>query len=125
MCIHREQGIVERFNRTLAKWLFGSQYAQELLLTARGSSKRSAEPVLALPKCNIVATCNDELTRLTCKKPSEAVKAASVAHTPSIPALRVIDLEEPLLPASALVRYLYAPASSKVVAVARLTMCGL
>ena len=37
---HRDQGIVERFNRTLDERLFGHQYAQELLLTARGSSKK-------------------------------------------------------------------------------------
>jgi hypothetical protein len=40
---HRDQGIVERFNRTLAERLFGAQYAQELLLAARGSSERSSE----------------------------------------------------------------------------------
>ena len=33
-------GIVERFNRTLAERLFGHQYAQEMLLTARGSAKK-------------------------------------------------------------------------------------
>ena len=30
--IHRDQAIVERFNRTLAERLFGYQYAQEMLL---------------------------------------------------------------------------------------------
>lgn len=30
--IHRDQAIVERFNRTLAKRLFGHQYALEMLL---------------------------------------------------------------------------------------------
>ena len=46
---HRQQGIVERFNRTLAERLFGHQYAQEMLLAARGSSKRSIEWVTRLP----------------------------------------------------------------------------
>ncbi|MEW8315989.1 MAG: DDE-type integrase/transposase/recombinase [Candidatus Thiodiazotropha endolucinida] len=32
--IHRDQGIVERFNRTLAERLFGHQYAQEMRLTS-------------------------------------------------------------------------------------------
>jgi len=36
---HRQQGIVERFNRTLAERLFGHQYAQEMLLAARGLPK--------------------------------------------------------------------------------------
>jgi hypothetical protein len=85
---HRDQGIVERFNRTLAERLFGSQYAQELLLAARGSSERSREWVRALPA--VVAAINDEPTRLTGKKPSVAIKAASVAHKPSAPAGRVV-----------------------------------
>ena len=38
--LHRDQAIVERFNRTLAERLFGHQYAQEMLLTARGSAKK-------------------------------------------------------------------------------------
>jgi len=41
--LHRDQGIVERFNRTLAERLLGHQYAQEMLHAARGSAKRSAE----------------------------------------------------------------------------------
>jgi transposase InsO family protein len=57
---HRDQGIVERFNRTLAERLFGAQYAQELLLAARSSSERSREWVRALP--DVVAAINDEPT---------------------------------------------------------------
>ena len=104
---HRDQGIVERFNRTLAERLFGAQYAQEMLLTARGSSERSSEWVRALP--HVVAALNDEVTRLTGKKPSEAIKTRSVAQKPSLPADRVVGLEEPLLSSSAQVRYLYQP----------------
>jgi len=104
---HRDQGIVERFNRTLAERLFGHQYAQEMLLTARGSSERSAEWVARLPA--VVATLNNEPTRLIGKKPSETIKARSVAQKPSDPAGRSIGLQEPLLSSSALVRYLYQP----------------
>jgi len=43
---HRQQGIVERFNRTLAERLFGHKYALDMLLAARGSSERSIEWVL-------------------------------------------------------------------------------
>jgi hypothetical protein len=104
---HRDQGIVERFNRTLAERLFGAPYAQELLLAARGSSERSCVWVRALPE--VVAALNDEPTRLTGKKPSVAIKAASVAHMPSAPAGRPVGLEEPTLSSSAMVRYLYQP----------------
>jgi len=105
--LHRDQGIVERFNRTLAERLFGHQYAKEMLLTARGSSERSAEWVARLPA--VVATLNNEPTRLIGKKPSETIKARSVAQKPSDPAGRSIGLQEPLLSSSALVRYLYQP----------------
>jgi len=105
---HRDQGIVKRFNRTLAERLFGTQYAQELLLAARESSERSVEWVARLHA--VVAALNGEVTRLTGKKPSEAIKARSVAQKPSstVPGLAV-GLDEPLLPSDALVRYLYAP----------------
>ena len=43
--IHRDQAIVERFNRTLAERLFGHQYAVEMLL----QGKRSTEWVKRLP----------------------------------------------------------------------------
>jgi len=72
---------VERFNRTLAERLFGHQYAQEMLLAAHGSSERSIEWVTRLPA--VVAALNGEVTRLTGKKPSEAIKARSVTQKPS------------------------------------------
>ena len=34
--IHRDQGIVERFNRTLAERLFGHQYTQEMRIQVKG-----------------------------------------------------------------------------------------
>ena len=68
--IHRDQGIVERFNRTLAERLFGHQYAQEMRLP---SDERSTEWAKQLP--SVVAALNEEVTRLTGKKPSDAIKA--------------------------------------------------
>ena len=62
---HRDQGIVERFNRTLAEKLFGHQYAQEMLLP---SEQRSSEWVARLPA--VVAALNGEVTRLIGKRPS-------------------------------------------------------
>lgn len=67
--IHRDQAIVECFNRTLAERLFGHQYAVEMLLP---SGQRSTAWVKRLPD---VATLNNEVTRLTGKKPAVAIKA--------------------------------------------------
>jgi len=105
--IHRDQGIVERFDCTLDERLFGQQYAQELLLAAHRSSERSAEWVVRLP--HVVAALNDEVTWLTGKKPSEGIKARSVAQKPSAPADRVLGLHEQKPPSSVGVRYLYQP----------------
>jgi len=109
---HRDQGIVERFNQTLAERLFGHQYAQELLLAARGSSERSAEWVARLPA--VVTALNNEVTRLTGRKPKHALRVKTVTQKPSsvVPG-RPIGLEEPLIPSSALVRYLYQPGELK------------
>ena len=68
--IHRDKGIVERFNWTLAERLFGHQYAQEMRLP---SGERSTEWAKQLP--SVVAALNEEVTRLTDKKPSDAIKA--------------------------------------------------
>ena len=61
--IHRDQAIVEHFNRKLAECLFGHQYAVEMLLPA---GQRSTAWVKRLP--DVVAALNNEVTRLTGKK---------------------------------------------------------
>lgn len=106
--LHRAQGIVERFNRTLAERLFGHQYGQELLLQARGSSERSVEWAARLPA--VVSALNNEVTRLTGMKPIDALKIQRVTAQPSsvVPG-RPTGLEEPLIPSEAVVRYLYQP----------------
>ena len=99
--IHRDQGIVERFNRTLAERLFGHQYAQEM-----NQSKRSTEWVSRLP--DVVSALNNEVTRLIGKKPKDAIKSKIVTSKPSTPYSRVVGMKEKKLPPGAF-RYLYQP----------------
>ena len=54
--IHRDQAIVERFNRTLAERLFGHQYGVEMRLP---DDKRSTEWVARLPA--VISALNKEL----------------------------------------------------------------
>ena len=101
--IHRDKGIVERWNRIHAERLFGHQYAQEMRLP---SGQRSTEWVARLP--GVVAALNSEVTRLTGKKPSDAIKAKAVAQKPSsVVPDRPVGLKEQRLPSGVGVRYLY------------------
>ena len=72
--IHRDQGIVERFERTLAERLFGHQYAQDMRLP---EGTRSTDRVKRLPA--VVAAVNGEITRLTGKKSRYVIRAGKVA----------------------------------------------
>ena len=101
--IHRDQGIVERWNRTLAERLFGHQYAQEMRLP---SGQRSTEWVARLP--SVVAALNGEVTRLTGKKPSDAIKAMAQKPSSVVPD-RLVGLKEQRLPSGVGVHYLYQP----------------
>ena len=65
---HHSQGIVERFNRTLADRLFTYQYHKEL----EDPSKSNREWVSRLQ--NVVSSLNNEKTRLTGMKPVDAIK---------------------------------------------------
>ena len=95
--IHRDQGVVERWNRTLAEQLFGHQYDQEMRLP---SGQRSTEWV----------ALNGEVTRLTGKKPSDAIKVKTVAQKPSsVVPDRPVGLKEQRLPSGVGVCYLYQP----------------
>lgn len=102
--IHRDQGIVERFNRTLAERLFGHQYALEM---RSSGTQRSTEWVARLPA--VISALNNEVTRLTGKKPSEAIKLKEVAQEPSSPAKHPVGLKEKKLPSNISLRYLYQP----------------
>ena len=69
---HRSQGIVERFNRTLADRLFSYQYHKEF----EDPSKRNREWVSRLQ--NVVSALNNEKTRLIGMKPVDAIKQTLV-----------------------------------------------
>ena len=100
--IHRDQAIVERFNRTLAERLFGYQYAVEM---NNNNNKRSTEWVKRLPE--VVSALNNEVTRLIDKKPAEAIKEKSVYSKPATPYSRPVGVNEKKLPLQVNVRYLY------------------
>ena len=102
--LHRDQAVVERFNRTLAERLFGHQYAVEMRLT---EGQRSTAWVKRLPE--VVSALNNEVTRLTGKKPAIAIKDKAVFSKPSTPYSRPVGESEKLLPSFAPVRYLYQP----------------
>ena len=102
--IHRDQAIVERFNRTLAERLFGHQYTVEMRLPA---GQRSTAWMKRLPE--VVAALNNEVTSLTGKKPAEAIKEKAVAAKPSTTYSRPVGEREKKLPSLVNVRYLYQP----------------
>ena len=77
---HCSQGIVERFNRTLADRLFTYQYHKDL----EDPSKSNREWVSRLQ--NVVSSLNNEKTRLIGMKPVDAIKQTLVEQGFSQPA---------------------------------------
>ena len=102
--IHRDQAIVERFNRTLAERLFGHQYAVEMRLP---EGQRSTARVKRLPE--VVAALNNEVTSLTGQNPAVAIKEKDVSAKPSTPYSRPVGQREKTLPSLVNVRHLYQP----------------
>ena len=101
--IHRDQAIVERFNRTLAEKLFGYQYAVEMNIP----SCRSTAWVKRLPE--VVSALNNEVTRLIGKKPAVAIREKAVASKPATTYMRPVGENERKLSPLAHVRYLHYP----------------
>jgi len=87
--IHRDQAIVERFNRTLAERLFGHQYAVEIRLP---EGYRSTAWVKRFQE--VVSALNNEATSLIGKKPAVAIKEKSVYAMPSTPYSRPVGKNE-------------------------------
>ena len=101
--IHRDQAIVERFNRTLAERLFGYQYAVEM----NTIGARSTAWVKRLPE--VVSALNNEVTRLIGKKPAVAIREKGVISKPATPYTRPVGVNEKKLPPGVDLRYLYYP----------------
>ena len=99
---HRGQSLVERLNRSLSERLFGHQYAQELKLP---ENERSTTWVSRLN--GVIAAMNNETTRLTSLKPSEAIKQKTISSNNSTPYKRPIGKKEHKLPPGVVVRFLY------------------
>ena len=97
---HRSQGIVERFNRTLADRLFSYQYHKELEDPSKSNREWVSRPQ------NVISSLNDERTRLTGMKPVNAKKQTLVKQGFSQP---IKEYEEKLLDVGTKVRYLYEP----------------
>ena len=97
---HRSQGIVERFNRTLADRLVSYQYHEEL----EDPSKSNREWVSRLQ--NVVSALNYEKTRSIEMKPINAIKETLVRQGFS---QTVKNYEQTLLDVGTKVRYLYEP----------------
>ena len=97
---HRSQGIVERFNRTLADRLLSYPYHKEL----ENPSKSNREWVSRLQ--NVVSVLNNEKTRLIEMKRIDAIKETLVRPGFSQP---IKNYEEKLLDVGTKARYLYKP----------------
>ena len=117
---HRDQAIVERFNRTLAERLFGHQYAVEMLLP---EGRRSTAWVKRLP--DVVKALNNEVTGLTGKEPAVAIKEKAVASKPSTKYSRPVGLKEKKIPPSSMFGIFTNLASLKVALKEPLTLFGL
>ena len=95
---HQSQGIVERFNRTLANRLFSYQYHKEF----KDPSKSNREWVSRFQ--NVVSALNNEKTRLIGMKPVDAIKQTLVEQGFS---QLIKEYEEKLPDVGTKVRYLY------------------
>ena len=88
---HRQQGIVERFNRTLSERLFKAQYHEEI----KNPSQRSTKWVKDLPA--VIDELNSHVTRLTGHIPHEAIQSPTVESNSSLPSKRPEGTQEKII----------------------------
>ena len=98
--LHRNQAVVERFNRTLSERVFAWQYDKEMK-----TGERCREWVKIIDK--IVSSLNNDTNRMTGLSPAEAMKANTVpvrlpVHDTSAAGATVLEPQT-------IVRYLYEP----------------
>ena len=93
-------------NASTGRWLNASSGTS--MPRRRPSGQRSTEWVKRLPA--VVAALNGEVTRLTGKKPSDAIKLHRSTQKPSsvVPG-RPVGLKEQKVPSAVGVRFLYQP----------------
>jgi len=91
--IHRDEAIVERFNRTLAERLFGHEYVVEMRLP---ECQWSTAWVKGLPE--VVSALNNEVTSLIGKKPAVAIKEKTVYARASTTYSRPVGEKEKITP---------------------------
>ena len=104
--VHRDQGIVERFNRSLGEKLIGIQYGKEIDSKGKFSTRnRYNKWVKILPE--VVKSLNGEVTRMIGKKPINAVKE-DVVKREEMKYKRPVGLREKRLDSDVKVRFLYA-----------------
>ena len=58
---------------------------------------------------DVVSALNNEVTRLTGKKPAQAIKEKAISSKPATPYMQPVGVYEKKLPPQAHVRYLYYP----------------
>ena len=100
--IHRDQAIVERFNRTLADKLFYYQTAKEFI-----QQERAREWVTRLPE--VIDSLNNQMTSAINMKPSIAITKKYIKN---LDKSAIKDFS--LLPRNVTVRYLYEPGELEV-----------
>jgi hypothetical protein len=99
--LHRQQAIVERFNRTLAERLFGYQYYKEITASTCVNDGRCREWAKRLPE--VIHALNNEKTKMIRKKPADAIKLEQVDAN-----VKPMKAKNIFLP-DTFVRYLYEP----------------